>query len=209
RERSDSRTPVATMMRGDAFLHLSRFEDAGLAYERALTAARAAGVDSLARRAERAIPICYYREAEAAVTADSTAYEKHAQLFEKVAARFPNYEHSDLAEYRAGLAYLKAGKTEQSVLAMQTLIRQFPKSDFVRDANLQIAKTWEDKGEKEKAAQAYADFVKAFPADSTARDAWLKAADLYAAAGLTDRADELHLAYVKKYPDDVAAAMDF
>jgi len=209
RHRGDARTPVATMMRGDAFLHLNRFEDAGVAYEQALAAARTAGVDSLARRAERAIPICYYREAEAAVAADSSAYEKHAQLFEKVAARFPGYEHADLAQYRAGLAYLKAGKTEQSVLAMQTLIRQFPNSDFVRDANLQIARTWEDKGEKEKAAQAYADFIKAFPADSMSRDVWLKAADLYAAAGLTDRADELHLAYVHKYPGDVAAAMDF
>ena len=206
---SDSRAPLAAMLRADSYLRLDQFDQAGAAYAAAMTAARTAGVDSLARRAERAIPICAYRQAEAAVAADSTAYAKHAELFEKVATSWPGYEHADLAEYRAGLAYQKAGKTEASVNAMQNLILHFPNSEFLRDAHLQIAKQWEEKGEKARAAQGYEDFVKAFPQDSVARDAWLKAADLYAGAGLTDRADQLHLAYVHRYPDDVAAAMDF
>src|SRR5262249_18284513 len=153
-----------------------KFSDAGAAYEEALAAAQRAGADSLARRAARAIPICYYRDAEAAVAADSTNYAHHAELFEKVASRWPTYEHADLAQYRAGLAYLRAGQINHSVQAMQGLVLQYPKSPYVKDATLEIAKAWEAGGDKEKAGQAYVDFSTRYPQDASAGDAWLKGA---------------------------------
>ncbi len=204
----DERAPVAASQRGDALFQLGEFEAAGAALEDALAAARRAGRDSLARRAEKAIPICYYRQAEAAVAADSTQYRRHAELFERVASRWPGYEHADLAEYRAGLAYLKAGQPREAVRAMQTLIRQFPRSEYARDAHLQVARTWEGLGERELAAQAYAEFARGYPDDESARGAWLKAADLLAAAGLSQRAESLRLDYIRRYPDDFETAME-
>jgi outer membrane protein assembly factor BamD (BamD/ComL family) len=125
-----------------------------------------------------------------------------------VASRWPQYEHAHLAQYRAGLAYLKAGSTREGVLAMQALIRNFPNSPYVKDAHLNIAKAWETGGDKEKAADAYAEFADRYPKDESAADAWLKAADLYAAAGLVQRADQLRLAYIKKFPNDIETAME-
>jgi len=207
RDPADARAPRAAVLRADALFRIARFESAGEAYEQALGAAQRAGDDSLARRAERAIPVCAYREAEAAVAADSTNHARHAALFEKVAARWPKYEHAPLAQYRAGLSYLAAGANRDAVQAMQALIRNFPTSEYVRDARLQIARTLEADGEKERAGDAYADFA-AQAGDKSARDAWLKAGDLFAAAGRTARADSVRLDYVRRYPDDQQAAME-
>jgi TolA-binding protein len=210
RHPGDARAPAAAERRGDALFWLGRFADAGEAYEQALaTATRAgAGADSIARRARAALPICAFREAEAAVAADSTAYARHAMLFERVATRFPAYQHAALSQYRAGLAHFRAGDTREGVRAMEALIAGFPKSDLRRDAHLEIARAWDARKERERAAEAYADFAARYPHDAAARDAWLRGADLFAEAGRDARADTLRLAYVRRYPDDHAAAME-
>jgi tetratricopeptide (TPR) repeat protein len=205
---ADPRAPRAAILTADAWFKLGRFDQAGGAYESALTTARRAGVDSLARRASQAIPIAWYRNAEAAVAADSSAHAHHAELFEQVASRWPDFEHAPLAQYRAGLAWLEAGKNAEAVRAMETLVAHFPKSEFVRDAHLQIARAWESAGEREKSASAYARFAERFPADTSAANATLHAADLYSATGMTQRADELRLGYVQKHPGDFETAMD-
>ncbi len=73
--------------------------------------ARTAHEDSLATRVARAIPATAYREAEAKVAADSSDWGAHAARFENVAMRWPEFEHADVAWYRAGLAYFRAGST--------------------------------------------------------------------------------------------------
>jgi tetratricopeptide (TPR) repeat protein len=203
----DARAPVAAGQRGDALFELGRFDQAGAAFEAALASARRLGRDSLAARAAKAIPVCYYRYAEAEVAADSTRYARHAQLFEQVATRWPEYEHAPLAQYRAALAYDHAGQPRESIRAMQALLARFPASEFARDARLHIAKTWETQGEREPAAAAYLEFAERDSGDDGAGAAILKAADLYAAAGLEPRAEELRLSYIRKYPGDVETAM--
>jgi TolA-binding protein len=204
----DPRTPLATSLRADALFRLGDFAGAGAAFEVALATARRAGRDSLARHAAQAIPVSYYRQAESAVAADSTAYQKHAELFEKVAAGWPGYEHADLAQYRAGLAHIQAGQHREGVRAMQALIQRYPKSEFVRDAHLQTATTWEAIGEHEQAAQAYIDFAERYPDEESAPGVWLKAADLLSAAGRNQKAEDLRLGYIKKYPGDFETALE-
>jgi TolA-binding protein len=205
---NDSRAPVAASLKADALFRLGRFADAGQAYEDALGLAKSASLDTLATRDAAAIPVCYFREAEAAVAADSTNYAKHAALFETVASRWPDFKYAPLAQYRAGLAYIAAGKRSDGVLAMQALIRNFPKSEFVKDAYLQVAKTWEAAGDAAHAGEAYAAFAEHYPTDETAGAAWLKAADLYAAAGNGERADQIRLDYIRQHPNDVETVMD-
>ena len=91
---------------------------------------------------------------------------------------------------------------------MQAVIDSFPKSEYVRDAHLEIARAWEKGGEKEKAAAAYVRFAERYPGEKGAADAWLKAADLYAAAGKDGEAQKIRLAYIKRYPNDVETAME-
>jgi TolA-binding protein len=205
---NDSRAPLAASLKADALFRLDRFADAGQAYEDALAAARRASLDTLATRDAAAIPVCYFREAEAAVAADSTNYAKHAALFEAVASRWPEFKYAPLAQYRAGLAYIAAGKRSEGVLAMQAVIDNFPKSEFVKDAYLQIAKTWEAAGDQAHAGEAYAAFAQHYPTDESAGAAWLKAADLYAAAGNGERADQIRLDYIRQHPNDVETVMD-
>lgn len=207
RRPDDRRAPVAASLRADALFRLNRFGDAGDAYQKALETARRAGVDSLAKRAAQAIPVSYFRAAEAAVAADSTAYAKHAALFEKVASGYPGYEHADLARYRAGLAWLKAGQPSEATRLMRALVSDFPRSEFVRDAQLEIGKIAESQGQNEQAARAYSDFAVRFPADAQAGNATLKAADLFARAGQVARADTLRIDYMHKHPEDIPTAM--
>jgi tetratricopeptide (TPR) repeat protein len=204
----DKRAAVAASQKGDALFMDGKFELAGPAFEAALEIARRAGRDSLARHDEQAIPVAYFRAAEAAVSGDSTDYTKHAELFQRVATRWPNYEYAHLAQYRAGLSYLKAGRTRDAVDAMQALVDHFPKSEYVRDAHLQIARTWEAAGDREKAADAYLAFARDFPADSSAKPAILQAGDLLAAAGLTERSDQVRSDFVKHHPEEVESNME-
>jgi tetratricopeptide (TPR) repeat protein len=203
----DPRTPLAASLRADALFRLGDFEAAGAAFESALTAAQRAGRDSLAKAAAAAIPICYYRHAEAVAAADSTQFAQYAPLFEKVASGWPQFEHAPRAQYRAGLAYISAGSPREGVRAMETLIRVFPRSEYVKDAHLQIARTWEASGELEKAAKGYLAFAERYAEDESAGEAWLRAADLCDSAGRGAQADTLRLAYIRKYPADVDAAM--
>lgn len=205
---SDPRTPTGATLRADALFRLERFDEAGAAFQAALVAARQAGRDSLAKRAAAAIPVCYFRHAEAAVAADSTDHARYAERFERVANEWPDYEHAEVARYRAGLGWIRAGKTAEGVRSMQTLIQRHPKGEFTKDAHLQIAEAWKASGDREKSAAAYAEFADRYPADPSADEAVLQAADLYTASGRTASADTLRLSYLKRFPDDHATAME-
>jgi tetratricopeptide (TPR) repeat protein len=205
---ADRRAPWGASLRADALFRLEKYEEAGAAFEAALASAQRAGNDSLASSAAESIPVCYFRHAESAVAADSTDYERHAELFEKVAANWPEYEHAHLSQYRAGLAYLNARRHEDGVRVMQDLITRFPEGEYVKDAHLHIAKTWEATEDHERAAVAYVNFSERYPDDDSADDAWLKAADLYATAGLEQQNDQLRLGYIERFPDDRETAME-
>jgi TolA-binding protein len=203
----DARAPQAAGLEADAWFRLGRFDAAGVAFETTLAIARRSGRADLEKRAAESIPVCYYRDAEALAARDSTAYQEQAQRFEQVAARWPSYEHAPLAEYRAGLAWLHAGKTREGVRALQKVISDFPRSDYVKDAHLEIARTWESSGDRAAAANAYVAFADRYPNDESAGSAWLKAAELDSAAGLTAKADTLRLAYLHRFPGDVETGM--
>ena len=208
RHPNDIRTPQAAMLKADALFQAGRFGDAGAGYDSALVAARRAHADSLVRRAEQALPVAAFRNAEAALGPDSSHVQQHAELLEALAERYPQYEHSPLALYRAALAWQSAGDRRAAVRALGTLIRAYPRGAYERDAHLQIAAIEESAGHREAAGDAWVRFAERFPQDSSAAPAWLKAADLYASAGLDARADTLRLGYLRLYPKDVEGAME-
>ncbi|HTR97637.1 MAG TPA: tetratricopeptide repeat protein [Candidatus Acidoferrales bacterium] len=203
----DPRNAPASSQRAELLFGAGRFEEAGPAFEQAAAIAHRFGRDSLERRATRAVPVCAYRRAEAAVAADSLAYAKHAELFEQVATRWPAYEQAPTAQYRAGLAWAKAARPRDAVRAFEALIDHYPKCEYVRDARVQIASVWDAAGEKRPAAEAYLALARSDLADEGAAAAWLRSADLFAAAGDSSRSDSLRLAYLGRWPHDDEAAM--
>jgi outer membrane protein assembly factor BamD (BamD/ComL family) len=204
----DKRAPLAAGERAEAYFKAGDFAAASDAFEEALSIAKKVGADTLARRAERALPVCAYARAEAAVTADSTQHAHHAELFEEVARRWPDYEHAPLAQYRAGLAWLDAGQTEKGVRALQVLGEKWPKNVLAREASLKSAQAWEAAGDKERASAAYVEFSQKFPTDKSADVAWLKAADLADSAGQGEHADNLRKEYLRRWPNDRESALE-
>ena len=204
---ADARTPLAANQRGDALFELGRYEDAGHAFEQAVVVAREAGRDSLLQRASAAVPVCFMRQAEAAVAADSTRFAQHAVLFGRVAAGWPSYSEAPAAQYRAALAWARAGREENAIKAFQSVVDLFPRSRFVRDARVQVATTLDSLHQRERAAMAYVAFATALPKDESAAAAWLRAADLLEADGRISGADSLRVAYLKVHPEDRESAM--
>lgn len=203
---ADRRAPRAATLRGDALFEAERFGPALDAYREALDLCRAAGVDSLVSRIQPVLPLCAYRQAEAAA-ADSTQPAQAASLFEAVARTWPDYEHAGLALYRAGLAYTDAAKTESAIAAWERLLERYPKHPYAKDAHLQIAAAWEKAGNPVQAAAAYRRVSEAYPQDPQAGDALLKAADLLESAADSAGAEGLRLDYVDRFPDDVETGM--
>jgi outer membrane protein assembly factor BamD (BamD/ComL family) len=203
----DPRAPRAATLRADVYVRQENFARAQDAYERALAVARGAGDDSLARRVERAIPACAYRDAEARVAADSSDALGAATRFENVALRWPSFEHADLALYRAGLAYFRAGRTSDGARAMAALLTTHPRSEFVRDAGRATAGAWEASGDTASAGQAWLDFAARHRGDAQADDASLRAAELFERSHAGARADSLRLAWIRRHPADFTTAM--
>jgi len=204
----DRRAPRAAGERAEARFRAGDFAAAGEAFEEALAIARRAHADTLARRAEKALPVCAYRAAEAAVAADSSRHDRHAELFDEVARRWPDYEHAPRAQYRAGLAWLAAGNTNRGVRALESMAERWPSNALARDAHLKCARAWEAAGERERAATAYVEFSRKHPQDENADEAWLRAADLFDSTGAGARADALREQYLARWPNDEQAGLE-
>ncbi|HMB69840.1 MAG TPA: tetratricopeptide repeat protein, partial [bacterium] len=126
-----------------------------------------------------------------------------ARLFERLADRWPGYEHSHRALYRAGLGYAAAGDEDDAIRAWTRLTGSYPESEYARDARLNIARTQEAGNRPEAAARSYREFAAAYPEDADAGSALLLAADLFARAGDSVASESVKTSYLEAFPDDV------
>jgi tetratricopeptide (TPR) repeat protein len=204
----DPRAPMAARLRGDAIYRQGAYDRAADAYEQALLLAKAARVDTLVARLAPVIPLCRVKHAEAVAASDSAHPGRAAKLFAEVAARWPDYAHADLALYRAGLGYARARSAVDAVRCWSDLIARHPRSEYVRDAHLQIAVAWEAARRPRDAAEAYRRFAQAYPKDQGAAAALLKSADLLASAGDAGAAEDARTLYMDRFPGDVETAME-
>jgi hypothetical protein len=124
-----------------------------------------------------------------------------------MAQRYPADTLAVRAQYRASLAWLRAGDSAQALRALAVVTERYGRSSYARDAQVRIAQTLESSGRSSAAADAYAHFAAGFPKDDGAGAAVLKAADLYATSGAPARADSLRLAYVRMHPEDLPGVM--
>ena len=74
--------------------------------------------DSVVAAVAPNLPLCRYRHAEVLAAADSTTGPAAAAPhFAAAASRWPDFEHADVAWYRAGLGYAQAGQDSAAIAA--------------------------------------------------------------------------------------------
>jgi outer membrane protein assembly factor BamD (BamD/ComL family) len=206
---NDPRATTAIRMTGDAHYRRAEFEAAGAAYEKALALAQAAGQDSVVTLLSKAIPLCYFKHAESVAAADSIHGEENAApLFANVAQRWPAYEHTDLALYRAGLGFASRGSYAEGAAAWERLLAEHPNSEYARDSAVQIAGSYEKSGDRQQAARAYEHFSALYPNDPDAPTALLKAVDLLVEANDETGAHAMRSTFLSRFPGETEAVMD-
>ena len=204
----DARALPAARLRAQILYETEDFDAAGSAYTTAFELARSAQ-DSTAAELEALVPHCAFRHAEQVAAADhGDSSRESGRLFEELAARWPAFEHADQALYLAGLGYDEAGMPADAVRSWSTLAAQHGESEYVRDARLKIAHTWESAERPESASLAYEQFADAFPEDEDAAPSMLRAIDLAVAADDPVRAESLRDGYLRRYPGDVDTAFE-
>ncbi len=207
RDSNDARAPLAASQRAQVFVAQADFALAEVAFGAAARLAVRAHRDTLARQALAAMPVCAYRAAEAAAATDTSAHRAMAKAFEQMAQRYPADSLAARAQYRASLAWLRAGDRGEALRALAVVTDHYARSGYARDAQVQVAQTLEAAGRSSASADAYLRFAAGFPKDDGAGAAELKAAELFAGAGAPARADSLRVAYMRMHPDDVPGVM--
>ncbi|MCI0453038.1 MAG: outer membrane protein assembly factor BamD [Candidatus Latescibacteria bacterium] len=202
---ADARAPRAVRMAGDARYQRGEYDQAGAAYEKALTLARSAKQDTLATSLEKSIPVCYYKHAEA--VAKDKGEGDAAPLFARVARDWPAFPHADLALYRAGLGYAEKKSYVDAAGSWEQLLAKHPKSEYVRDATIQIAIAYEKSGNAQSAAAAYERFSRAYPTDPDAPEALLKASEILAAAKDEAGAERMRTLFIERFPGETETVM--
>lgn len=206
---TDPRASTAVRMTGDAHYRRGDFEAAGAAYEDALALAQTSGQDSIAAVLQTSIPLCYYKHAEGVADADTTnGARAAAHLFARVAERWPDFEHADLALYRAGLGFSQRGNSADAAQAWEQLLARHPESDYARDSAIQIAIVHEKVGNPQDAARAYERFSRLYPEDADAPEALVKAIDLLVEANDEAGAERMRNFFLDRFPDDTQMAME-
>ncbi len=202
---ADARAPRAVRMAGDARYQRAEYDAAGAAYEKALALARTAKQDSLAAFLAKSIPVCYFKHAEAIAKDKGDA--DAAPLFARVARDWPTFPHADLALYRAGLGFAADKSYLDAAASWEQLLAKSPKSEYARDATIQIAIAYEKSGNVHSAADAYERFSRAYVQDPDAPEALLKASELLAAAKDEAGAEKMRSLFVERFPGETETVM--
>jgi TolA-binding protein len=202
---ADKRAPRAVRMAGDARYQRAEYDQAGAAYEKALALARAAKQDTLATALEKSIPVCYFKHAE--TVAKDKGDGDAAPLFARVATGWPTFPHADLALYRAGLGFAANQSYIDAAGAWEQLLTKYPKSEYARDATVQIAQAYEKSGNARSAADAYERFSRVYATDPDAPEALLKASELLAAAKDDAGAEKMRSLFIERFPGETETVM--
>ncbi len=202
---ADKRAPRAVRMAGDARYQRAEYDAAGAAYEKALGLARAAKQDTLAVSLAKSIPVCYFKHAEG--VAKEKGDGDAAVLFARVARDWPTFPHADLALYRAGLGFAANKSYADAAATWEQLLKGYPKSEYARDATVQIAQAYEKSGNARSAADAYERFSRVYQDDPDAPEALLKASELLAAAKDEAGAEKMRSLFIERFPGETETVM--
>jgi TolA-binding protein len=202
---ADKRAPRAFRTAGDARYQRAEYDQAGAAYQKARDLAIVAKQDTLAAALEKSIPVCYFKHAEK--VAKEKGDGEAAALFARVARDWPSFPHADLALYRAGLGFAATKSYADAAGAWEQLLTKYPKSEYARDATVQIAQAYEKSGNARSAADAYERFSRVYTSDPDAAEALLKASELLAADKDEAGAEKMRSLFIERFPGETEIVM--
>lgn len=100
---------------------------------------------------------------------------------------------------------LEKKQYDQAISAFQAFIKQYPKSNYLPNANYWLGQLFYNKGKKEDAAYYYAVVVKSYPKSPKAPDAMYKVGVIMQEKGQVDKAKAVYQQVIKSYPTSDAA----
>ncbi len=201
----DRRAAEALTMRGDAYYRGQSYGDAATAYEEAARFVEASSDSTELRdRLYALVPHCAYLHGESVHESGET--HAAAQIFERVATRWPEFEESENALYRAGTAYAEEDRSLDAVRCFEELIRTYPDGVYRRDAYLALAAVYEDDDRLLDSARVLERFHDDFRDDAESGPALLQAVELWRKGGDEYQAARTERRYIDNHPEDTETA---
>ncbi|GIW80693.1 MAG: hypothetical protein KatS3mg105_2500 [Gemmatales bacterium] len=113
----------------------------------------------------------FYR---ASATKKPDDWQKSADIFAQVAARFPKGKLAVKALLHQGDALIQAGKREQALVAYQKAVKDYPDSPDLGDVYYSLGVTQEELERYSEASATYQVLLRKFPKSEYANECWIR-----------------------------------
>ncbi|MFZ4834271.1 cell division protein CpoB [Rouxiella sp. Mn2063] len=143
----------------------------------------------------------------AAGTAAASGGDANANAADAQAAA-PAKTGDENTDYNAAVALaLEKKQYDQAISAFQAFIKQYPKSNYLPNANYWLGQLYYNKGKKDDATYYYAVVVKNYPKSPKSSDAMFKVGVIMQEKGDSDKAKAVFQQVVKLYPNTESAKL--
>lgn len=110
-------------------------------------------------------------------------FEQAAQRYVAFQKEFPSHKNAATALDLASKNFLKAKKTDAAVTQMESLIKSYPTSGYVKETIWQAAELSKGIAQFLRAANHYESFATKYQQDGKKRNAWLASAEMHKSLG--------------------------
>jgi tetratricopeptide (TPR) repeat protein len=110
-------------------------------------------------------------------------FEASANRFVAFQQEFPKHQNAATALDLASKNFLQAKKTDSAVTQMESLLKSYPSSGYVKETTWQAAELSRGIAQFLRAAKHYEDFARKYAQEGAKRNAWLKSAEMHKSLG--------------------------
>ncbi|MBM3380843.1 MAG: tetratricopeptide repeat protein [Betaproteobacteria bacterium] len=138
-------------------------------------------------------------------------FEASANRFVAFQQEFPKHQSAATALDLAAKNFLQAKKTDSAVTQMESLLKSYPSSGYVKETTWQAAELSRGIAQFLRAAKHYEDFARKYSQEGAKRNAWLKSAEMHKSLGRFANAVshyENHLAQVSSPSEKLRIARE-
>jgi len=142
------------------------------------------------------LPDLYLRYADCEFVTKN--YRKAVEGYTEIVNR--KWNGADYAQFRKGVIFGLENKSTEKIEAMESLISQFPTSNYVDQAYYETGETYLGNGNNSAAREAYQNVILKYPNSTLLTKAYLKIAIIDYNSGKKEQSIDDYQAVVKKFP---------